>query len=264
MYKVLLACFTLLAATCCTTLVSHAQQYHTEKMSFQQLTLNDGLSQGMVNQTLQDHYGFMWFATKDGLNQYDGYHFRIFRHDTEDSNSLAESFVQSLLEDSKGRLWAGMASGNLDYFDQVSGKFHHVISEKTNHPDLPDGPINQVLEDKDGNIWIVYYDKLYVIKLINANESNPVVRSITQIGVPDSLKSILLFMASSGQVYLYASFSTAFYTYRPANGKWSGTIVPAAKLPGKNNFVNTTIIQILEDTSLHRVYVNFFRWHLYI
>src|SRR5262245_7109700 len=88
--------------TCCIRLALFAQKYPVEKMTFHAITINDGLSQGMVNQILQDRYGFMWFATKDGLNRYDGTNFKIYRHDPEDTTSIADSYVSSLLEDSKG------------------------------------------------------------------------------------------------------------------------------------------------------------------
>jgi ligand-binding sensor domain-containing protein len=51
---------------------SVAAQTTDKALAFDALTTNDGLSQGMVNSILQDRYGFMWFASNDGLNRYDG------------------------------------------------------------------------------------------------------------------------------------------------------------------------------------------------
>ena len=50
-------------------------------LRFTHLTTNDGLSQGYVVDILQDRRGFMWFATRDGLNRYDGYTFVVYKHD---------------------------------------------------------------------------------------------------------------------------------------------------------------------------------------
>src|SRR4051794_33922713 len=105
---ILIACF------CSACVSAYSQTSVVKNLAFQPLTINDGLSQGMVNWILQDHYGFMWFATKDGLNRYDGYHFTVFRHDARDSTTIADNFVQSMFEDSKGRLWVGTASGGLN------------------------------------------------------------------------------------------------------------------------------------------------------
>src|SRR5678816_3317379 len=87
------------------TTVSRAQEITSKYLQFDLLTISDGLSQGMITCMLQDHFGFMWFGTKAGLNRYDGYNFVVYRHDAADSTSLADNFIQSLFEDSEGRLW---------------------------------------------------------------------------------------------------------------------------------------------------------------
>ncbi|MBP7408345.1 MAG: hypothetical protein KA941_06255, partial [Flavobacteriales bacterium] len=99
---------TLLLMLVCAPAIS---QWDTLALPFRTLTIKDGLSQGMVNCITQDHHGFMWFATKDGLNRYDGYSFKVFRHDPLDSTSLNNSFVVSLHEDREGRLWVGTTIG---------------------------------------------------------------------------------------------------------------------------------------------------------
>src|SRR4029078_10690795 len=60
-------------------------------LNFEKLTINDGLSQGFVYNISQDDKGFMWFCTPDGLNRYDGYHFKIYRHDDADSFSISSN-----------------------------------------------------------------------------------------------------------------------------------------------------------------------------
>jgi len=61
-----------------------AAQTVTKAIAFDAITTNDGLSQGMVNSILQDKYGFMWFASNDGLNRYDGYKFTVYKNDPND------------------------------------------------------------------------------------------------------------------------------------------------------------------------------------
>lgn len=74
------------------------------------LTIEHGLSQGMIFDILQTKDGFLWIATKDGLNRYDGYNFKVFSNDAFNSFSLAENTVRSLFEDSRGWLWIGTES----------------------------------------------------------------------------------------------------------------------------------------------------------
>lgn len=71
-------------------------QWDTLYLPFRALTIEDGLSQGMVSSIIQDRAGFMWFATKDGLNRYDGYSFRVFRHDPADSSTVRDNFIQAM------------------------------------------------------------------------------------------------------------------------------------------------------------------------
>ena len=72
---------------------------------FAHLTTKDGLSQGYVTAIVQDRRGFMWFATRDGLNRYDGYTFVVYKHVPNDPGSLNANFIQDLMEDDRGFLW---------------------------------------------------------------------------------------------------------------------------------------------------------------
>ena len=131
-----------------------AAQIISKPLAFNALTINDGLSQGMVVRMFQDRYGFMWFATLDGLNRYDGYKFTVFRHDPQNKTSVTKSFVQSFFEDSQGRLWIGTISGGLDLFDRETETFIHVNQQVGNTNSLSEGSITSIAEDMNGNIWV--------------------------------------------------------------------------------------------------------------
>jgi ligand-binding sensor domain-containing protein len=62
----------------------------------------DGLSQNTVHSILQDSKGFMWFATEDGLNKYDGYNFTVYKNNPRDKNSISDNFIWTIFEDKKG------------------------------------------------------------------------------------------------------------------------------------------------------------------
>ncbi len=70
----------------CWTFILPAQSPSLESISIEQ-----GLSQGFVPSITQDDDGFLWFATKNGLNRYDGYQFKVFQNDPYNSPSLNES-----------------------------------------------------------------------------------------------------------------------------------------------------------------------------
>ena len=86
-------------------------------MRFEHLSLEDGLSQNSVLAMLQDHRGFLWFGTQDGLNRYDGYTFTVFKNDPDDPNSLSLNSILALHEDDDGALWIGTWGGGLNRFD---------------------------------------------------------------------------------------------------------------------------------------------------
>ena len=94
---------------------------------FTHLTTNDGLSQGYVVDILQDRRGFMWFATRDGLNRYDGYTFVVHKHDPNDPGSLNSNFLQDLMEDEHGNLWVATNTG-VNRFNLATERMYSIPS----------------------------------------------------------------------------------------------------------------------------------------
>ena len=87
------------------------------------------LSQGMVTSMEQDRFGFMWFATKDGLNRYDGHHFQVYRHDVDGQASVIGNYITVVHEGPHGDLWVGTASRGLDVFQRSTERFRHIELE---------------------------------------------------------------------------------------------------------------------------------------
>lgn len=123
-------------------------------IAFKHLTIDDGLSQSAVFAILQDRKGFMWFGTKDGLNRYDGYTFKIFQNDPFDSTSLSSSFITVLFEDSRGWLWAGTRDGGLNRMDRQTEKFFRYQHDSHNSNSLGSNQVTALAEDSQGNIWV--------------------------------------------------------------------------------------------------------------
>lgn len=120
---------------------------------FEHKTIEDGLSSNIVNDILQDRFGFIWIATFDGLNRFDGRNFKIYRNMVEDSNSLSDNTVWVLFEDSQGILWIGTENG-LNKYDQASDSFqcyqHNPFVEIT----LSHNSVRVIAEDAENNIWV--------------------------------------------------------------------------------------------------------------
>jgi signal transduction histidine kinase/ligand-binding sensor domain-containing protein/FixJ family two-component response regulator len=112
-----------------------------------------GLSQNVVQCSLQDATGFLWFGTKDGLNRFDGYGFKVFRHDPNDPTSLSDSYVFSLCQDEDGRLWVGTRTG-LDLFDPARESFRHVDGDAARENGVANGLVLSISSDRDGAVWL--------------------------------------------------------------------------------------------------------------
>src|SRR6218665_3824435 len=96
-----------------TVFVCRNTVFAQHNLNYEAISTAEGLSQGLINDMLQDKEGFIWIATKGGLNRYDGYTFKTFTTDLQDPNSISSNAISNLLEDSKGRLWIGTYDGGV-------------------------------------------------------------------------------------------------------------------------------------------------------
>ncbi|MBD2753410.1 sensor histidine kinase [Spirosoma validum] len=110
-----------------------------------------GLSQG-TGYDIDQFDDYMWFATQDGLNRFDGYEFKVFRPGGK--HSLNNSVVQALLADSKGRFWVG-TGGGLNVYDKTNEQFDQVSNVFKREHLLDTVSIEKLLEDRRGNIWVM-------------------------------------------------------------------------------------------------------------
>lgn len=127
---------------------SHAQ---THQIRFQRLSIGQGL---IVKAIVQDQRGLMWFGTMDGLYRYDGYQFKLYRHDPQDAGSLSNNDIRALCLDHAGQLWVGTRKGGLNRFDYLTDKFTRFNHDPANPDSLSGDVIEAIYEDRSGNLWI--------------------------------------------------------------------------------------------------------------
>lgn len=121
---------------------------------FRTLSIEQGLSQSIVNAMVQDRQGFMWFVTEDGLNRYDGYAFTTFKHDAKDPSSLTHNEIKCICESSDGMLWIGSFYRGLECFDPATQRFTHFQHDPNNTASLGNDIVWAVLEDHGGRLWV--------------------------------------------------------------------------------------------------------------
>ncbi|HSF81807.1 MAG TPA: two-component regulator propeller domain-containing protein [Anaerolineales bacterium] len=125
-----------------------------ENMPFERLSLEEGLSQSVVNVFLQDSQGFLWMGTQDGLNRYDGKNFVTFKYDPDNPLSLGQNFIQALVEDQDGVLWVGTLGGGLNQYDRATGRFTRYRARPNQPFTIPDNNVQAILVARDGTLWV--------------------------------------------------------------------------------------------------------------
>ncbi len=89
-------------------------------------TSSSGLSNNSIMDIHQDKFGFLWVATADGLNRYDGYEFTTFQHHANDSTSLADNWLHALSQTRTGELLVGTQKGGVSIYNQRKGTFTNL------------------------------------------------------------------------------------------------------------------------------------------
>ena len=136
-------------------------------LKFSQLSTSDGLSNSNVFGITQDNQGFIWFATEDGLNRFDGKNIVTYLHDAYNKNSIADNVIRKIFIDSQHTLWVGTQNGlsryniELDNFDNFTTKIDDEFSLR------------------DNVIWDIYQNKSELIK----NKTKPLLWISTTEGL---------------------------------------------------------------------------------
>jgi ligand-binding sensor domain-containing protein/signal transduction histidine kinase/CheY-like chemotaxis protein/AraC-like DNA-binding protein len=125
-----------------------------DKMIFNHLTVENGLSQSSVLSIAQDSMGFMWFGTKDGLNKYNTRNFELYKREQGNNASLSSSQnINALFTDSKGNLWVGTQKGLNRYLPESNG-FKRYLYDPLNKNSISNNIVRAIYEDRKGSIWI--------------------------------------------------------------------------------------------------------------
>ncbi len=125
-----------------------------DDIRFRRLSIREGLSQVTVTAIAQDSTGFLWFATQDGLNRYDGYAFRVFSHDAADSTTLSDNFIWCLCVARNGMIWIGTLAGGLNRYDQWTDTFAAYRYDPLRPGGITSDNVVCLHEDAGGTLWI--------------------------------------------------------------------------------------------------------------
>lgn len=133
-------------------------RYSTEK----------GLSHNQVNCFFKDSRGFVWIGTANGLNRFDGYSFRVFKHDPKDSTSISDHQINAVFEGPDGSIWISNRAG-FDIYDPATESIDHNANRAARRFGLPDANFSRIIRTRSGDYWI-NHNKLGLLKYLASSK----------------------------------------------------------------------------------------------
>ncbi len=138
---------------CCLAFVAFviSASAQSQHLRFKHLQQEYGLKNSSIHSICQDDKGFIWIGTEGGLFRYDGFRFKVFSHNPNDSNSLNSNVVFALHNEGNN-LWIGTYRGLMIYNQSTD----HFIDLNLSERYLPGQtiPVNAIVKSPDGKIWI--------------------------------------------------------------------------------------------------------------
>jgi len=161
---------------------------------FERISIEAGLSSETIFQIIQDKYGFIWLATQDGLDKFDGYSFTNYKYDTHNSNSISNNYALSICE-IKDVFWVATRGGGLNKFDGT--KFVNFQNDQGNSNTLISNQTQKVYCDHSGDLWIgtnIGLDKF------NPKENNftHYLKNVNVQNIAEDKKDVLYIKAEDG------------------------------------------------------------------
>lgn len=132
-----------------------AQELQEESVyKFVHYSSKDGLPQNSVLAIAQDSLGFLWMGTDDGLSRFDGYGFRIFKHNPQNESSINNNVIRAIIEDPNGFLWIGTEGGGVNVLDPKTEKFRKFQILDHDKKDLLANKVSSIFLDHRNRLWI--------------------------------------------------------------------------------------------------------------
>jgi signal transduction histidine kinase/ligand-binding sensor domain-containing protein/DNA-binding response OmpR family regulator len=124
---------------------------------FSTLNFSNGLSNNHITSLYRDARGFIWCGTMEGLNRYDGYEFRVFKHDQKDPHSIGDNYIEKIFEGPEGQMWVQSRSSQFNIYDLVTEQFHRDYAAYLRQRGLPEFWLLGITRGAKG-YWFIYRD----------------------------------------------------------------------------------------------------------
>ncbi|MCB0453310.1 MAG: response regulator [Aequorivita sp.] len=195
-----------------------------KQVAFRELTVEQGLSQNSVVSIAQDSTGFMWFATQDGLNKYDGRDFVHYDIQFEDVTRPKYSKLGKIYVDKTGQLWIVSNSGKLGKYNQESNDFKTIFNI---------APVSTILQDKASDYYLGTYEKgIYKV----THQTNDTVQFLKS---KDANRTVYDFLETNDNIVL-ATTNNGFFEIKDGGYKFR-EILPETNFSAISQSIDETI-----------------------
>jgi two-component system, sensor histidine kinase ChiS len=132
-------------------------------IQFKNWSVSEGLSQGYAFDIIQDHQGFIWIATQDGLNRFDGQQFKLISESEGGIADFKGRDFRALYEDDQGNLWIGTNGQGVNILNISTQRNRHLDLIDQQNPNALTNAVIIIKQSSDGNIWVGTRNGLVVV-----------------------------------------------------------------------------------------------------
>lgn len=197
----------------------------TGNMLFRQLSVNEGLSHSDVTAMAQDHSGFLWLGTHNGLNKYNGETVQVFKNIPGDTSSLPNNRITVLLPDGNGHLWIGTERNGLSIYNEKQEQFTRVSLFPTNRPQEASW-INGICSDGQGTVWVA--TKRGDLFALEMKDGKVKIKNHILVRAANNKPLLLNSIALGTTRFLWLATNKGIYTYNISSKS-------VAKVPASDN-----------------------------
>lgn len=202
-------------------------------LRFTHITTEQGLSNNELTSIAQDKNGFIWIGTNDGLNRFDGYEIKVYRHILNEPTSVLSNFISNILVDSQNYIWIGTLNGislyNKDEDNFINLKVYHGKDEQTNNY------ITWFVEDSKGNV-LVSNDRGYIFQY---DRKKKIFNQLSDQSLPS-----INCMKLSRDTLLYIGTKSGLFSFNRTTKRFTEISLPVAP---EYNPLNISSIEIYKN-----------------
>ena len=216
-----------------------AQLTPTANAHFEQITVNQGLSENAVVAIHKDRLGYMWFGTRNGIVRHDGVDYKIYNKNPENKDSYKGGICSTIFEDKAGRMWIGGQYG-LTLFNRDKENFTLYLPEPDSTSVTNINWVNRIVQDMQNQFWLVTHPG-------NLYRFNPETKQFQRFGKQNGFTNAMVECwrqnFTKNGIFLSDNKTLYISTY---NGLFACN---TSDLTFKQWFAKYNIISMLEDAS---------------